>query len=356
MGVIKQPFGRLDDGRCVQRWTLTGGRLRVSLLTFGAAVQAIVYDGVDIVLGFDRIEDYLSARCPYIGTVVGRYANRLSDPLTAAGRTYSLDCNEGKTVQLHGGTQGLHRRLWEACLAPGNDPGVIFTLICEDMEAGCPGRMRIQVTYTLVGGAALRIEYKAVCDQDTVINLTNHAFFNLNGAGSEDIRNHTLELWAQSYLPVDERLLPLGEPCPVKGTPFAFTPAGNDWRKTESKIGDRLHAQHPQIALAGGIDHNFCIDGEGMRRAARLASPKTDIVMECHSDQPGLQIYLGQGLEEEAGKNGLPIGPYAGLCLETQHYPDSPSHPDYPTTFLSAGEVFQSTTEYRFICKEEMKS
>ena len=353
MGVIRQPFGRLDDGRCVERWTLTGERLRVSLLTYGAAVQAVVYDGVDLVLGFDRIEDYRDARCPYIGTVVGRYANRLSDGLVVSGRTCPLDCNEGDTVQLHGGSQGLHRRLWKARPVPGHDPGVVFTLDCADMQAGCPGNMRIQVTYTLASDSALRIDYAAVCGQDTVVNLTNHAFFNLNGTAAEDIRNHTLELWADAYLPVDARLLPLGPPAVVEGTPFAFAPSATGLPGGENQIGSRLRCDHPQIALAGGIDHNFCIGGEGMRLAARVVSPKTGLVLECHTDQPGVQVYLGQGLEEQTGKGGIANSAFAGLCLETQHYPDSPHHPEYPTTFLKAGDTFRSATEYRFYHRED---
>lgn len=353
MGVIRQPFGRLDDGHCVDRWILVGERLRVCLLTYGAAVQDIEYDGVHLVLGFDNIEDYEDARCPYIGTVVGRYANRLSDGLVVSGRTCALDCNEGDTVQLHGGSEGLHRRIWEAKVAPGSDPGVVFIVDCDDMQAGCPGKMQIQVTYTLVKDSALRIEYAAVCDQDTVVNLTNHAFFNLNGTAAEDIRNHTLELWADAYLPVDARLLPLGSPAPVKGTPFAFAPVTSGLVGEENQIGSRLHSDHPQIALAGGIDHNFCIDGEGMRLAARVTSPKTGFVLECHTDQPGIQVYLGQGLEEKTGKGGIAIGRYAGLCLETQHYPDSPHHPQYPTTFLRAGDTFRSSTEYRFYNTED---
>lgn len=344
MGVGCQPFGNLKDGRSIERWTLTDGKLEASVLTYGAALQSLQLDGTEVALGFDCIEDYEKAQCPYIGMVVGRYANRLPKELEVSGEVFSLDCNEGDAVQLHGGEDGLHRRVWEAAVAEGVFPGVVLTTRCAHMEAGCPGEMTIRVTYTLRPDSTLGIEYEAVCDRDTVVNLTNHAFFNLNGVGKEDIRNHRLKLWASRYLPVDERLLPLGEPSPVKSTPFDFTADAVD---EASSIGSRLILDHPQIALGGGIDHNFCIDGEGLRLAARVTSPLTGMAIECYSDQPGLQIYVGQGLNETAGKKGVSIGRYAGFCLETQHYPDSPRHSEYPTTFLAAGEKFHSSTEYR---------
>ena len=349
MAVTCQPFGKLANGQAVEQWILTDDRLRACVLTYGAALQSLCFDGVEVALGFDTIEDYQAARCPYIGMIVGRYANRLPRELEVSGKTYALACNEGDAVQLHGGEDGLHRRLWKAEAAPGPYPGVTLTTCCAHMQAGCPGEMTIRVTYTLRPGPALGIDYEATCDQDTVVNLTNHAFFNLNGVGKEDIRNHRVKLCASRYLPVDSQLLPLGEPCPVEGTPFDFMAEDTD---ETSSIGSRLGCEHPQIALAGGIDHNFCIDGEGLRLAARVSSPVTGIAVECISDQPGLQIYVGQGLNEAAGAGGHPIGLFGGFCLETQHYPDSPRHPEYPTTFLPAGEMFRSHTEYRFFQQE----
>lgn len=361
MSVQCSLFGTLPDGRTAEQWTLSGNGLSVSLINYGAAIQSLTYNGRDMVLGFDRIEDYLSARCPYIGTIVGRYANRLSGgELTLSGRSYPLDCNEGKEVQLHGGKTGLHQKLWTVVENDGAEPSVTMTAVCEDMEGGCPGRMEIRATYSLLPGATLRLEYEAVCDQDTVVNLTSHAFFNLGGQRG-DIRGHCLEICASRYLPVDAALIPLGEGDLVEGTPFDFRPAnpadcGRSHRIAPlagEPIGAHLDPLHPQIGLAaGGIDHNFCIDGQGFRPAARVYAPESGITMVCATDQPGLQIYLGQGLCESAGKGGVPLAAYTGLCLETQHYPDSPCRPSYPSTLLQAGDTFRSATEYQFFTND----
>ncbi len=349
MPILCEPFGTLQNGQPIQRWTLTQDAVTVSVLTYGATLQSFILGDTDVALGFDSIEDYETADCPYIGTTVGRYANRLSTPLNVAGEAFPLDCNEGDSVMLHGGEGGLHRKVWQAREAEGDVPGVTLTTHCAHMESGCPGDMDLQITFTLHPGGILRLDYEATCDRDTVINLTNHAFFNLNGVGGEDIRNHRVHMKAHHYLPVDERLLPLGDPVPVEGTPFDFTGETLD---ESASFASRLGLDHPQLSLGNGIDHNFCIDGQGFRPAARVTSPLTGLALECRTDQPGVQIYHSQFLKETAGKQGVPLGQYAGFCLETQHYPNSPAHPTYPSVLLKAGETFSSRTEYQLIQEE----
>ena len=354
MIVSHHPFGVTRDGRAVEEWTLRNARCCVRLLTYGAALRSWVFDGVDRVIGFDTMADYEEAVCPYIGMVVGRYANRLSGPVTLGGRTFVPQDNEAPGVQLHGGDPALHNAVWQARPAGGKDPGVVMSRRFADGEGGAPGALEVEVTYTLRHPATLRIDYRAVCDSDTFINLTHHAFFNLDGPQG-DIRDHRLELAADAYLPVDARLLPLGDPAPVAGTPFDFRPAASGaWPGADRRIGDRVTADHPQVALAGGIDHNFCLRGRGFRPVARLAAPGGVGLMTL-TDQPGVQVYLGQGLRERTGKGGHPQGAWAGMCLETQHYPDSPHHPAYPTTFLSAGQIFRSVTAYS-LCRLDDES
>ena len=236
---------------------------------------------------------------------------------------------------LHGGFSGFDRKLWAAqVLSDGGEPSVRFTCTAEDGEEGYPGRLETAVTFTVTAANALTIRYEARTDAPTVLNLTNHAYFNLNGFDGPDVRDTVLQIEADRYMPVDDKLIPTGELAPVEGTPFDFRAA--------KAIGRDFS---PELQ---GYDHNFVLCGEGFRRALTAVSPRTGIRMECWTDQPGVQLYTAGALEEETGKGGKPMGHFQAFCAETQHFPDTPNHPEYPSAVLRPGEVFRSVTEYRF--------
>lgn len=331
MSIEKTAFGTAE------KYTIRGnGQLDVSILTYGATLQSICYKGVDVALGYNDLEGYQTMD-GYLGATVGRYANRIAGgKFTLNGKEYDVGCNEAGRGHLHGGKLGLDKKIWRAEVLGGNALRMSTTL--ADGEEGYPGNMQISVTFT-VEGNDLRIAYEANTDQDTVFNPTNHCYFNLNGQDGAPITNHLLQLNAPAYTPVDEVLIPTGELRPVQGTAFDFTVA--------KPIGRDIKANDPQLTLCGGYDHNFVLQGEGLRQAAVAVSPDTGIRMACYTDQPGVQFYAGCCLNNPVGKSG-PMSTYQGFCLETQTFPDAPNHPSFPTAELKAGETFRSVTEYRF--------
>lgn len=340
-------FGRLPDGQTVEKITLKGaGGLTVSLITYGAAVQEILFAGRDVALGFDRLEDYLNG-ISFQGAMIGRYANRIAaGRFSLDGQEYDVGCNEGGFGHLHGGAHGFHTRLWSAqTIAAGEEPSVRFSYTAGDGEEGYPGCLRVSVDVTVTADNALELDYRAVSDKDTVVNLTNHTYFNLHGWENGTILDVELQVLAGAITPVDERFIPTGEIRPVEGTPFDFRMA--------KPIGRDMDLSDPQLAICGGYDHNFVLEpGDTVRPAARAVSKKSGIGLECLTDQPGMQVYVSNGLHETAGKGGVPLYKHQGFCLETQHYPDSPHHPDFPSTVLRAGEEFHSRTIYRFFVNE----
>lgn len=342
--VSKQPAGTAS-GKPVDLYILQDGKITVRILTYGGIVTSIEVPDrkgkpADIVLGFDSLEGYVTTgNKPYMGAIIGRYANRIAGgTFKLDGKTYQVPKNDGNNA-LHGGKIGFNKRVWSA---KEIKDGVELTYVSENGEEGFPGTLTTTVRYTLSGNE-LRIEYSATTDADTVLNLTNHSYFNLNGQGNGDILGHEMQIYAKRYTPVDANLIPTGELAPVAGTPFDFLKS--------TAIGARIDADNAQLKLAHGYDQNWVLDGNGKKAelAAVAYEPTTGRVLEVLTDQPGIQFYTGNFLDGTVtGKGGKVYNRRYAFCLETQHYPDSPNHPKFPTTELKAGETFHSVTIYRF--------
>ncbi|MFF7454110.1 aldose epimerase family protein [Kitasatospora sp. NPDC008115] len=344
--VRREPFEPSGAGAAIERWTLNAGPYEASVLTLGATLHTFVAPDRDgrpaqLLLSTDRLADILGPARHY-GTVVGRYANRIADSvITLDGQEHQL-APTGNGVTLHGGPDGFAHRMWAAEEVPG---GVRLRLHSPDGDQGFPGALDVTVDYTLDAGGELAIRYHAVTGAPTVLNLTNHAYFNLAGEGSGDVLGHLLTLDADGYTPADERQIPYGRIEPVAGTPFDFT--------TARPIGKSLHDDHPQLTGPGGYDHNWVLrprpaDG-APARAARLEDPAGGRTLEVLTTEPGIQVYTANTFQGRVtGASGTPYGPYAGIALETQHFPDSPHHPAFPSTVLRPGEEFRSTTVLRF--------
>jgi aldose 1-epimerase len=343
--VTSQPFGKLPDGTPVEIFMLTDGAYEARIATYGGIVVSLKTPdrggkSADVVLGFDDVDGYVAnfngPSDAFFGAIIGRYANRVAHgSFMLDGKKYSLPLNNGEN-SLHGGPHGFNNVVWKA--KPVTN-GVELNYVSKDGEAGYPGNLSAVVRYTLVKGD-LQIEYSATTDKDTVVNLTNHSYFNLAGEG--DILNHQLTLHASRFTPVDAGLIPTGELKPVESTPF-------DFRKAAA-VGARIKADDEQLHLGHGYDHNWVLDGGGkLTEAAEVYDPGTGRVLKVLTDQPGIQFYSGNFLDGSIkGKGGKPEGLHAALCLETQHFPDSPNHPDFPTTELKSGERYHTVTIYRF--------
>ena len=324
-------FGILPDGTGIDVITLgRGGGLEMNVLTFGCIIASLhVPDGrgqsVNVVLGFDRLEPYVTAS-PYFGAVVGRYANRIANARFAIdGREHGVSPNE-PPHHVHGGFKGFDKHVWDA-EAAGNGTAVVFRRRSPDGEEGYPGALDAQVTYTLAE-RELRVAYEAVTDAPTHVNLMQHSYFNLRGHG--DVLDHALAIHAGTYVPVDATRIPTGELAPVANTPFDF--------REPRAIGSRLRAGHVQLARGGGYDHTFVIHrgDDAAALAARVLEPSTGRTLEVRTTEPGIQFYSGEVVDNR------------GFCLEPQHYPDSPNRPEFPSTLLRPGERYTSTTRYLF--------
>lgn len=344
MSLTAEPFGTLPDGSPVIRHTLsrTGG-LTLRVLTYGGVVQSLeVPDArgrvANVVLGFPSLHGYLAAGDAYFGGLVGRFANRLAGGrFSLDGKSYAVDVNAGGNC-LHGGRTGFDKRLWHA--EPFSDNKLRLTLTSPDGDQGFPGRMEVEVTYCLLE-SGVRIDYRATTDAPTVINLTNHSYFNLAGEGSGSVEEHTLVVDADEFTPVSRDLIPTGEVAAVAGTPLDL--------RAQTAIGTHLRDPHPQLLAARGYDHNYVLRGSGLRRAARLADPVSGRVLEVVTDQPGLQVYSGNFLDgSHVGTSGRTYRQGDGVALETQHFPDSPNHPAFPSTILRPGELFATSTTWQF--------
>jgi aldose 1-epimerase len=346
--VTKQPFGKMPDGTSVEIYTLADGPVEARIMTCGGVVVSLrVPDksgkADDVVLGFDKLEGYVDnfngKNDAFFGALIGRYANRIAHgTFTLDGKTYDLPLNDG-TNSLHGGPHGFNNVVWKGRTI---ENGVEMNYLSKNGEAGYPGSLNVTVRYTLVKGD-LRIEYSATTDKDTVLNLTNHSYFNLAGQGSGDILKHQLTLHAARFTPVDATLIPTGELKPVEGTPF-------DFRKATA-IGARINDNDEQLQRGKGYDHNWVLDSGGgkLAQAAEVYDADSGRVMKVLTDQPGIQFYSGNFLDGSVkGKGGKPYTHRSALCLETQHFPDSPNHPNFPSTELKPGERFHSVTVYSF--------
>jgi len=346
MDIDKKPFGKTQDGREVLLYTLKNHHMAVVISTFGGDVVSIEVPDrngkvADVVLGFDNLADY-EKQGPYFGAIVGRYANRIANgTFTLDGKTYHVPINNPPNA-LHGGIKGFDKKVWEATDS-SDASGLHLHLhyLSKDGEEGFPGNLNVDVTYTLTEQDELRIDYRATTDKDTVLNLTNHTYFNLKGQGQGKIVGHKIMINADRYTPVNANLIPTGELAPVAGTPF-------DLRKL-TVIGAHIDDNNQQLKIAKGYDHNFVLNGGGkMGLAAKVVEPTTGRVLEVLTDQPGVQFYTGNSLDGTAKGKGSVYNFRDGFCLETQHFPDSPNHPNFPTTELKPGQIFQSTTIYRF--------
>ncbi|MDP6989651.1 MAG: aldose epimerase family protein [Planctomycetota bacterium] len=354
-GVSVAPFGKTADGRTVEAWTLEGaGGLRAVVITYGAAVARLSVpdrDGrlADVVLGFDDLAGYESAANQFFGCTTGRFANRIAaGRFTLDGRVFELATNDGPN-HLHGGPRGLDKLVWEAEEGAAADgPSVRLSTTSPDGDEGYPGALAIEVTYTLTDEGALRIDYRAETDAPTPVNLTHHGYFNLAGveAGSAagpaavGVGAHELVLAAARYTPTDETLIPTGELAEVAGGPLDFT--------RPRSIAEGVEALDATPAV--GLDHNFVLDSGGgdPAWAARLSEGGSGRVMDVYTTEPGLQVYSGNHLFGQLGKGGVAYPRRSAVCLETQHFPDSPNHPHFPGTILRPGEVYRQTTVYRF--------
>ena len=341
MDVKKEPFGRLPDGTSVEIYTLTDDKgITARLMTYGATLVSLEVpdrsgNADNIVLGYDSLDGYLKNN-PYFGSIVGRYGNRIAKgKFTLDGVTYALATNNGEN-HLHGGIRGYDKVVWKAEPVRGDgEAGVKFSYLSPDGEEGYPGNLTVTVTYMLTDRNELKIEYEAATDKATPVNLTHHSYFNLAGGG--DILNHELMICANAYTPVDAGLIPTGEIRPVEGTPFDFI--------TPHTIGERIGQ------VEGGYDHNFVLRSGGgkLDLAARVVEPKRGRVIEISTTEPGLQFYSGNFLDGTiTGKGGAVYQKHAGFCLETQHFPDSPNKPGFPSTILRPGESYRSLTVHRF--------
>jgi aldose 1-epimerase len=347
--VKRAPFGQLADGTAVEIFTLTNANgVEVRTIPYGAIVVSIKVpdrDGRfgDVVLGFDTLEDYAKGR-PFFGAVVGRYGNRIArGRFTLDGQTYQLATNNGPN-HLHGGVKGFDKLVWKAePLDRDGRAGVVYTLSSPDGDEGYPGALDVRVTYTLTPANELTVEYEATTDRPTPINLTQHSFFNLAGEGRTDILGHRLTIDADRFTPVDMTLIPTGELAPVEGTPFDF--------RQPTAIGARIAADHEQLRHGNGYDHNWVLSrgSAGLAHAARLEDPTTGRTLDVSTTEPGVQFYSGNFLDGTiTGKSGHVYKRRYGLCLETQHFPDSPNHSNFPSTILRHGERYQSKTVFAF--------
>ncbi|MFC1736423.1 aldose epimerase family protein [Candidatus Hydrogenedentota bacterium] len=352
MDIKKESFGKTADGTLADLYTLTNDNgMTAEITNYGGIVVSLTVPDrngkpADVALGFDTLEEYIKDN-PYFGCIVGRYANRIArGKFTLNGVEYALAVNNGEN-HLHGGINGFDKVIWKA-KEVRSDAGVGLELsyLSKDGEEGYPGNLSATVLYTLTNKNELKIDYSATTDKDTVINLTNHSYFNLAGAGSGDILGHELMINADKFTPGDKGLIPTGEITSVKGTPLDFT--------ASTTIGARIENDYKQLALSGGYDHNFVLNNsdEPLALAARVCEPTTGRVMEVFTTEPGLQFYTGNFLQGEIkGKDGKIYKKRHGFCLETQHFPDSPNKPEFPSPVLKAGEKYRTTTIYRFSVK-----
>lgn len=355
-GVNVRPFGETEDGQEAMIYTLINKNgMKTEITNYGAVVVRLFVPDrngrlSDVVLGYNNLQDYIEGS-GYFGAVVGRYGNRIGGgEFELDGNTYQLATNNspgGIPCHLHGGPGGFGKVIWDANpLIVGGKPGLELCYLSEDGEEGYPGNLEVTVTYWLTNENTLRVEYQGITDQATPVNLTQHSYFNLRGEGNGDILDHLLYINGDHFTPVNKGMIPTGEIKEVKGNPFDFT--------TPTKIGQHINDEHEQLEIGGGYDHNWVLNNQDgkLDLAARVYEAEYGRQLEVWTTEPGVQFYSGNSIEENCtGKSGLDYGPRAGLCLETQHYPDSPNKEEFPSTIVSPGEKYQTVTEFRFSTK-----
>ncbi|MGC9411019.1 aldose epimerase family protein [Streptomyces sp. DZ1-3] len=346
---VKELFGRLTDGTKVYRWSLVNGGTRMKVLSYGGVVQSLEIPDrrgryANVSAGFSALDDYV-ASSPYFGALIGRYGNRIGrGRFTLDGKAYQLSVNDGEQ-SLHGGAQGFDKRVWDVePFTAGSDVGLVLYYTSVDGEMGYPGTLRAKVTYTLTRRGEWRVDYEATTDKATVVNLTSHVYWNLAGEGSGTVENHELSIAASRYTPTDAGLIPTGELAGVAGTPF-------DFRRVKP-VGRDIRDDHPQLVTAKGFDHNWVLDKgvtERPEHVATLRDPASGRTLRIATDQPGLQFYSGNFLDGTlTGTGGALYRQGDALCLETQHFPDSPNQPSFPSTVLRPGETYRTSTVHSF--------
>ncbi|MEV4045010.1 aldose 1-epimerase [Streptomyces sp. SAI-195] len=346
---VKELFGKLADGTKVYRWSLENGGTRMKVLSYGGVVQSLEIPDrrgryANVSLGFDNLDDYV-ARSPHFGALIGRYGNRIAKGrFTLDGKEYQLSVNDGEN-SLHGGALGFDYRVWDVePFTEGSDTGLVLHYTSVDGEMGYPGTLRAKVTYTLTRRGDWRIDYEATTDKATVVNLTSHVYWNLAGEGSGTIEDHELSIAASRYTPTDAGLIPTGELARVSGTPFDF--------RRSKPIGRDIRDAHPQLVTAKGFDHNWVLDKGITDRPEHIATLRENgsgRTLRIATDQPGLQFYSGNFLDGTlTGTGGSLYRQGDALCLETQHYPDSPNQPSFPSTVLRPGETYRTSTVHSF--------
>jgi aldose 1-epimerase len=346
----KKSFGKTPDGQPVDLYVLTNkSGAEAAITNYGGAVVSLKVPDrsgklADVVLGYDTADGYVNDKS-YFGALVGRYGNRIGHAqFVLDGKTYTLAKNNGEN-SLHGGIAGFNKALWTARMLPAKDgQSLELSYLSKDGEEGFPGDLKVTVTYTLTDANALKIDYSATTEKKTVVNLTNHSYFNLAGQGAGDILGHLLTIQADKFTPVDSGLIPTGELRDVRGTPF-------DFRKSTA-IGARIDRDEEQLKLGGGYDHNFVLRrsaGVGESLAARVVEPASGRVLEVWTTEPGVQFYTGNFLDgKTVGKGGITYPKRSAFCLETQHFPDSPNQPKFPSAVLNPGDRYHTITTYKF--------
>lgn len=343
--VNPKDFEHTIEGKSIGLFTLTNSKgVACQITNYGGRVVSLFLrdrfgDFDDVVMGYPDLQHYINSPESYFGATIGRYGNRIANGRFSIGdQEYTLNKNDGEN-HLHGGIKGFNQVIWDVKQLTTNSLELAY--YSPDGEEGYPGNVSIEILFTLTEESALKIEYKATTDQITPINLTHHSYFNLRGVGNGDIFDHMMQINAASYTPVNEDLIPTGEILPVVGTPFDFNKL--------KLIGKDIDADDPQLIYGKGYDHNFVIDGTGLRKAAKVIDYHSGRTMEVWTDEPGLQFYSGNFLNSmEVGKEELRYHRRGALCLETQHFPDSPNHSNFPTTLVRPGQIYTSTCIYKF--------
>nr|WP_294876952.1 aldose epimerase family protein [uncultured Pedobacter sp.] len=341
-------FQKEIDGKKTNLYVLKNkNNVQAAFTNYGGRLVSLLVpdkDGklVDVVVGFDSVDGFVNSTEPYFGATIGRYGNRIAKgKFSLDGKQYTLALNNGQNT-LHGGKKGFQAVVWDAAMPDSQT--LVLTYLSKDMEEGYPGNLKVKVTYSLNDDNELKMDYEATTDKKTVVNLTNHAFFNLNGEGSGEILNHDLQIYADLYTPVDTTLIPLGKNVTVKGTPFDFT--------TATTIGKRIEEANDQLKAGKGYDHNYVLNGTkglGMTHAATVKGDKSGVIMDIYTQEPGLQFYSGNFMQSKnVFKGGSKDDFRTALALETQHFPDSPNQPAFPTTVLNPGQQYKTTSIYKF--------
>lgn len=338
--IEKISYGRVGENEVFLFKLDNGKGLKAEIISYGGILRTLTYNGVDVVLGRDSLNEYMDNSGCY-GALIGRNSNRIANgEFVLNGKKYTLAKNNGNN-NLHGGLLGFGKRVWEAKAVDKDEPGVVLSLVSADGDEGFPGKVKVKVTYTLTKENSVKIHYEGKSSEDTLLNMTNHSYFNLNGHASGTVDNHVLKMASSFYTPNTAECMPYGVVESTEGTPFDF--------RSGLRLGDGFVSEHEQIKLFGGYDHNFALDGFGYRHFATLVGDVSGIVMDCYTDRPAVQIYSGNGIDEErVCKEGAKYPVHGGVCLETQVFPNATEFSHFPSPVLKKGEKYDTTTEFKF--------